>query len=194
MPLTSETFVAVFDQHHAEIHRFLQRRLGVEGADDLASEVFLRAFRARSDFDDTRGSVRAWLFGIALNISRERARATERRQRAYRSAALDPTVPVAQPPHVADARSEPSADAVRAAVDRLPEAYREPLLLFTWEGLAYEEIATALGVPLGTVRSRLSRARQRLREDLVASSSPASSASTTPAPPPPVRSEPSRRP
>lgn len=191
MPLTSETFVAVFDQHHAEIHRFLQRRLGVEGADDLTSEVFLRAFRARSHFDDTRGSLRAWLFGIALNVSRERARATERRLRAYWSAALDPTVPVAQPPQVADVRSLPSADAVRAAVDRLPEVYREPLLLFTWEGLAYEEIATALGVPVGTIRSRLSRARQRLSEDLGASSPPAA---TTPARPSPVRSEPSRRP
>jgi len=142
------------------------RRLGPDAADDVVAETFLLAFRQRDRYDLDRPDARPWLYGIATNLI-SRHRRAEIRQ--YRALARTGTDPVTEPfTDRVDARV--SADAARrglaAALARLPSAHRDTLLLMAWGDLSYEQVATALGVPVGTVRSRLSRARSKLRRAL----------------------------
>ncbi len=157
-------FEEIFDVHHAEIWRFLARVGGRDHADELAGEVFVVAFTRRHTFRPDRGTVRSWLFGIAANVSRTKLRSERRRERAYlRVAALRDRVP--EPPDGLDAlEAAQRAELLAAAFERLPVRDREILALCVGRGMSYEEVAGALGVPVGTVRSRLSRSRQRLRE------------------------------
>lgn len=78
-----EAFAVVFDRHYDAIWRYLCRRVGPTGADDLAGESFLRAFRKRADYEPCRLGPRPWLYGIATNLLREQARREERQMRAY---------------------------------------------------------------------------------------------------------------
>jgi RNA polymerase sigma factor (sigma-70 family) len=135
-------------------------------ADDLAAETFTLAFRRRHQYRAERPDIAAWLYGIAGNLLRQHARAEQRRLRAYARVLPDPAGP-----DVGDGVAE-RVDATVAgrraalAVADLPAEQREVLLLFAWAELDYAGIARALGVPPGTVRSRLHRARQRLRGQL----------------------------
>ena len=157
-------FASVFDRHYDAVHRYLARRAGPDLADDLAAETFTTAFDVRRRFDTTRPDARPWLFGIATNLLRHHHRGEVRRLRAY--ARLD------RPAHADDglAGVEARLDAERAgpalaeALMRLSTGERDVLLLFAWADLRYEEIAVALRIPIGTVRSRLNRARRRVRE------------------------------
>ena len=162
-------FAAIFDRHFDAIHRYLARRVGSVLADDLASETFTIAFDIRGRYDVSRPDARPWLFGIATNLVRHHRRGEVRRLNAY--ARLDRASETgADLDRIAD-----RLDAARAgkhlaeALSRIPARDRDALLLFAWADLRYEEIAVALGIPVGTVRSRLHRARQRLRELLGAS-------------------------
>jgi RNA polymerase sigma-70 factor (ECF subfamily) len=156
-------FATVFDRHYDAVHRYLARRVGQDLADDLAAETFTEAFDARLRFDTTHPSARPWLLGIATNLLRHHHRSEARRLRAY--ARLDR-------PAADDARgeverrldAERAGPAIAAAVGRLSADERNVLLLFAWADLRYDEIAVALRIPIGTVRSRLNRARGRLRE------------------------------
>jgi RNA polymerase sigma factor (sigma-70 family) len=155
----ASAFAELFDRHYAALHRFLRARVGAVLADDLASEVFTRAFRQRSRYDLARENARAWLFGIAVNLIREHRRSELRRLAAYaRVMERDG----------ADERSttERLDPALAGALLRLSEGDRHLVLLFAWAQLTYDELAQALDVPVGTVRSRLSRARALLRESL----------------------------
>lgn len=165
-----EAFAALFDRHADAVHRYAARRLGGEVADDLMAETFTTAFQQRHRYDPARGAgadARPWLFGIATNLVGRHRRAEARRFKA-----------MARVPALAD-HDEPLADraadrvvarAVRrelaAALAALPARHRDVLLLVAWGGLGYEEAAQALGIPVGTVRSRLHRARSKLREAL----------------------------
>lgn len=160
-------FAVVFDRHFGVIHRYLARRVGSDAADDLAGEVFRIGFERRHDFDTRWQSARPWLYGIATNLVHANRRGEARRLRALQRLAS------ASVPSGADAayeRADERADALTAthhlagAVAELGEHERDALLLFAVEGLTYEQVAAALGVPVGTVRSRISRARLRLRE------------------------------
>lgn len=157
-------FEAIFDRHFRPIHRYLHRRVGVDLADDLAAETFIVAFGRRASFDQRQELARPWLFGIAINLLRNHRRA-ERRQLSVLARTADRR-DVAEPFAEADER----LDAARAAPDiaraliQLRNDDREVLLLFAWASLTYEEIAVALGIPIGTVRSRLARARRTTRE------------------------------
>lgn len=158
-------FSAVFERHHLVIWRFLARSAGREAADELAGEVFLIAFRRRSSYDPERGSVRSWLYGIAANQLRERGRRAVRFRRAVLRLAgrreSDGVAPGADESSALLQRGD--TDLVVRCLEGLGAIDREVLVLFAWERLSYEEIAAALAVPVGTVRSRLARARQRLR-------------------------------
>jgi|SoiMethySBSTD1v2_1073268.scaffolds.fasta_scaffold456682_2 RNA polymerase sigma-70 factor (ECF subfamily) len=129
--------------------------------EDLAQETFLRVFRAIGDYDP-RGpaTLRSWILTIARRLCTDRARHVGR------------GVEVAGPaPDVVDSRSGPeeqldTARRLRSALAALPEDQRVVVALREWEGLDYEEIAAIEGVPVGTVRSRLARARTALREAL----------------------------
>jgi RNA polymerase sigma-70 factor (ECF subfamily) len=163
-----EVFASLFDAYHGEIHRYIAGRLPSGHADDLAAETFLVAFRGRAKFGGAGDHVRAWLYGIATNLIRRHHRDEERRYRALgRVDATDRTGGghdddriVAR---VAAGRVQRDlAEALRS----LHRADRDVLLLVALGQLSYPEVATALGIPEGTVASRLNRARRIVRAAL----------------------------
>ena len=160
---TPWAFGAIFDRHGSTLLRFLARRVDPAEAEDLLGDVFRIAFERRSAFERDRDSARPWLYGIAANVVAKHHRSEARRLRAMAR------VPAEQSPDDDPAeRAVAAADAgarwtrVMNAIGTLPETERQVLLLFAWEELSYDEIALALGIPVGTVRSRLSRGRTRL--------------------------------
>jgi RNA polymerase sigma-70 factor (ECF subfamily) len=158
-----EAIEALFAEHFDPIYRFAVYRVGRDAAADVAAETFAQALRSADRRDPTRDG-RAWLFGIASNVIRHHRRAEERRIRAYAA--------VERQSDVAGTTGHPESEILLRAclVDALVQLDardREALLLFAWADLTYEEIATALEIPLGTVRSRIHRARRRLRESPV---------------------------
>jgi len=158
-----ETFGVIYDRHAATLLRFLGRRVGTKVAEGLLGELFRIAFERRKTFDASRGSALPWLYGIGSNVLLKHRRSEARRLRANARMAADS--------ERADRRAGAAAlDArvlfprVADAIEALPDDERETLLLFAWEELSYQSVAEALEVPIGTVRSRLNRARARLRE------------------------------
>jgi RNA polymerase sigma factor (sigma-70 family) len=161
-----EAFATLFDRHATAVHRYLGRRVG-ELADDLLSETFLIAFRRRAAYRPERVEVRPWLIGIATNLVHGHARAERRRYRALARAAAEPERAGADP---GDSTDRLAAQALRgplaAALAGLKAPDRDALLLLAWGQLSYEEIAAVLDIPVGTVRSRLHRARRQTRAAL----------------------------
>jgi RNA polymerase sigma-70 factor (ECF subfamily) len=158
-------FGAIFDRHATVLHRYLVRRLGPDDADGIVGEVFRIAFERRHTFDPTRVTARPWLYGIATNLLARHRRGEARRLRAVARLAAQRLTPIDPADGVADAVDAAGLwERVAAAVTDLPEPERDVLLLHVWEGLSYDEVADALSVPVGTVRSRLNRARRHLRE------------------------------
>jgi RNA polymerase sigma-70 factor (ECF subfamily) len=157
-------FGEIFDRHFADIDRYLARRVGREIADDLAAETFVIAFRGRASYNPATAEVRPWLFGIAANLARRHWRTERRRLRAYARTGVDPLgqLDTDDIDRRLDALS--AGPQLAGALAALKHADREILLLYAWADLSYEEIAAALGIPVGTVRSRLSRSRARVRE------------------------------
>jgi RNA polymerase sigma factor (sigma-70 family) len=161
-----EHFTVLFRRHAPHIQRYVVHRLGQDAADDIVAETFLLAFRQRDSYDQTRADARPWLYGIATNLIGRHRRAEIR---MYRALARTGTDPVMAPfTDEVDARVSASTASRRlaAGLARLPKELRDTLLLVAWGDLSYEETATALGVPVGTVRSRISRARSKLRNTL----------------------------
>jgi RNA polymerase sigma-70 factor (ECF subfamily) len=152
------TFAMLFERHYDVVHRYIARRLGGGLADELASETFTRAFDHRRAFDRTNTDARPWLLGIATNLMRRHWRTERRRLAALQRLAGDRQL-------FAAGAEAPQAE-VLEALRSLPRDEREALLLLAWADLSYEQIAVALAVPIGTVRSRLSRARSRMRTRL----------------------------
>jgi RNA polymerase sigma factor (sigma-70 family) len=164
--LDPSCFGEVFDRHFRAIYWYVARRVGRELAEELAAEVFVVAFEQRAQYDADRPDARPWLFGIAANLLRRHRRRERRRLLVYARAGA----PSVAQDEIEDAENR--ADAARTgkqvalALAALRPEEREVLLLFAWAELSYEEIAQALQVPVGTVRSRLSRARTRIRRVL----------------------------
>jgi RNA polymerase sigma-70 factor (ECF subfamily) len=162
-----EAFGELFDRHFDDVRAYFARRLDVEVAADLAAEVFRLGFEKRRTFDPQRGSsCRPWLFGIARNLlAKERARAGRRDSLIAR---LAPAGDAGHPANDAIDDRVAALDAARewrqvaAALDELPDDTRELLLLLAWDSLTYEELAQVFAVPVGTIRSRVSRARDQL--------------------------------
>ncbi|HSZ38828.1 MAG TPA: RNA polymerase sigma factor [Trebonia sp.] len=159
-----DAFAEVARRHEVAIHAYLARRAGRQTAADLLGEVLVRAFAARGGFDAGYEDARPWLYGIARNVLREH----------WRTSGGDvPAVPGVIGPDPGDGVDWDSIDdrldsagrakALMPAVRALPPAEREVLLLVAWEQLTPAEAARALGVPPGTARSRLHRARATLR-------------------------------
>jgi RNA polymerase sigma-70 factor, ECF subfamily len=161
-----ERFSAIFDRYFAEIHRHLARRVGGKAADDLAAEVFLTAFAQRARYDLARHCARPWLYGIATNLV-----GSHRRQegRYFRALARTDRQPAwqADDDRVTDRVSASALrPALAAALAALSPGDRDVLLLVALADLGYPEVAQALGIPEGTVASRLHRARRQLRAAL----------------------------
>lgn len=163
-----EVFGELYRRYAPAVHGFVLRRVGAEQADDVTADTFVTAFRIRQRFDRRRDSARPWLLGIAVNQISRRWRA----ERTHLStlAALE-AVPLGHGvPDVSEAAFARSVDArLAAALRSLRRGDRDVLLLVAWAELEYAEVAEALGIPVGTVRSRLHRARRLVRAVLTTS-------------------------
>ncbi|WP_283136916.1 RNA polymerase sigma factor [Rhizohabitans arisaemae] len=159
----SERFGVIFNTHFEEIHRYVVQRLGPDLAEDVVAETFLTAFRKRSQYDPSRAAVRAWLYGIATNLIGKHRRREVRTLRALGRYGVDPDVPGPEDRVAARVSAESLRPSLAAALAGLPRRDRDVLLLMALAGLSHEEIAGALGIPYGTVGSRLNRARRKLR-------------------------------
>lgn len=160
---TPGAFSELYDRHAAIIHRYAARRVGEHVADDIMSETFLVAFERRADFDDSRDDARPWLYGIATTLLKKHARLEARAWKglvAAGAAELDHDAIEALGSRV---DAETAVKKLASALKRMPARDRDTLLLYAWGDLDYEGIAQALEVPIGTVRSRLNRARLTLR-------------------------------
>ncbi|MFD5126461.1 RNA polymerase sigma factor [Streptomyces olindensis] len=167
-----DAFAVLFDRYADDIHRYIARRLGTEAADDLMAETFVTAFQQRRRYDLSRSAARPWLYGIATNLVGRHRRAEARRLRALsRVAAEAPAERSSDAEPLADrvaarVSAEGSRAALAGALAALPARHRDVLLVIAWGDLDYAEAAQALDIPVGTVRSRLHRARKKLREAL----------------------------
>jgi RNA polymerase sigma factor (sigma-70 family) len=157
-------FEPIFDRHFAAVHRYLHRRAGRDLADELAAQTFAIAFERRASCR-AAGSVLPWLYGIATNLLHRRRRAERRRLRAYARSGVDRWVAYDDE---AAARVDDASLGSRlaGALAAMRPRERHALLLYALAGLSYEEIAIALDVPLGTVRTWLHRARKVAQREL----------------------------
>lgn len=167
-----EAFGVVFDRHFDAIHRYVCARVGADAGQEIAGEVFVRAFDARTRYDAKFSDARPWLYAIATNLVHRRRRDERRQLHAYARI----SEPRAQPAEdrEADERIDARrlAPAAAAALAGLRAGDRDALLLHAWGELTYEQIASALDVPVGTVRSRIHRARTTLRNALTQETQP----------------------
>ncbi|MFJ8633273.1 RNA polymerase sigma factor [Streptomyces sp. NPDC093568] len=158
-----ELFARLYDWYAPDIHRYAARRLGEAAADDITADTFLTAFRIRTRYDRTRSSARPWLYGIAANLIGKHRRAEVRALRALARTGHDPVAAS----WVEDTDSRVAAQGPLAdALASLSAGDRHVLLLVAWADLTYQEVAEALDLPVGTVRSRLNRARRKVRTAL----------------------------
>lgn len=160
-------FGVIVDAYANQVHRYLAKRVGPGLAQDLTSETFLQAFRGRHTYRSDQRNALPWLYGIATNQLRGHLRSEQRR--------IEVLAKMAGRSLMAEATEEDSDEALSAAATLqglagalagLAQEARDALALVAVEGLTYEEAALALGVPVGTVRSRLWRARHELRHAL----------------------------
>ena len=161
-------FMPLVERHHRVLFGYLARRVGRDIAEDVTSETFTRAYQHRDRYDQERPDARPWLFGIATNLLRNQSRSEMRQLRAYsRHGVQDRTH---DDDEAVDARLDADAQSPRlaAALAALKPGDREALTLFAWNDMSYEEIAQVLEIPVGTVRSRLNRARRIVQEHLEA--------------------------
>jgi RNA polymerase sigma-70 factor (ECF subfamily) len=159
-------FGAIFDRHHDQLCRYLSRRVGPVLAADLAAETFVTAFARRAGYRPETADARPWLYGIAHNLLRNHLRAERRQLAAYARHGVDPLADpgAAAEFALADSRADAAAGlALAQLLARMPDRDRAVLLLLAWADLSYAEIAATLQIPVGTVRSRLNRARRQLR-------------------------------
>ncbi|MFF1906518.1 RNA polymerase sigma factor [Kitasatospora sp. NPDC058218] len=154
----------LFDAHAQAVYAYALRTLGDRaGAEDVVSMTFLEVWRLRAKLHEGDEGLRPWVFGIATNVLRNTARAARRHRAALER--LGEREPVEDFAEELVARIDAGAElaAVRRALPELRRSEREVFRLCVWVGLDYASAAEALGIPVGTVRSRLSRARARLR-------------------------------
>jgi RNA polymerase sigma-70 factor, ECF subfamily len=147
-----------FEQYHQAVFSFAWRLTGrQEVAEDLTQECFLALLRAPRRFDETRGSLKTFLFAIARNLALKH----------YRDHGMEEPLDCAGAPVANDSQAARDvSSAVAAAVAALPQLQQEVVILFEYEGLTLEEIARVVGADAGAVKSRLHRARERLRQVL----------------------------
>ena len=163
-----ECFSMIVERHGTSVFRYLTSRVGRTSSEDLFADVFEAAFRTRERYDLRYDNALPWLLGIATNVVRHHRRSEGRRASMVRRVTqlhrpgLGPSESVDTV--VAGAEANDELHQVRRALSSLDDNHRDVLVLSAGLGLSYEDIARALGLKVGTVRSRLSRARRRLRE------------------------------
>jgi len=152
---------ALYDTHVDRVYRLAYRLAGeADLAQDFTQEVFVRAFDRLSEFQG-RSALSTWLHAITVSVSLNKLRKVKKLRE--REVDLADTAPL----YVTTRAAEPDLkDRLKNAIASLPELYRAVFVMYDMEGYTHEEIGTALGVPVGTSKARLSRARQKLREQL----------------------------
>lgn len=159
-----DAFTELFGRHWDTVYAFCLKRAGSAG-EDIAAEAFRVAFDRRTRYDARHIDALPWLFGIATNLLRDHFRlARQEKGKRERSAALEILPQDGSDPNGLE--RQVLGPRLAAALLSIPAAERDALLLMAWADLGYEQIAQALDVPLGTVRSRIYRARQRVRVHL----------------------------
>jgi RNA polymerase sigma-70 factor (ECF subfamily) len=163
-------FAEIFDRHHAAVFGFAARRVGHDQAAEVASETFLRAFARRGTYRRDAGDALPWLYGIASNLVLHERRRFARYLTAVQRVGAEPAPEPDGGLAAVDRRLDAPADwaRMRAALLALGDVDRELLLVVAWDELSYAEAAAVLDLPVGTVRSKLNRAKARLRELLAA--------------------------
>jgi len=167
-------FEILVHRHGQAVHAYLLRRSSRQTADELLTEVWLRAFRARGSYNTRWPNARPWLYGIARNTMRAH-------QRSRLASPGEPNEPIVDPWPDVDSRLDAQRQRarLRQSIASVPDDDREVLLLVAWEHLSPAEAALALGVPQGTARSRLHRARaflkQQFQPDLIEVTTPRAS-------------------
>lgn len=161
-----EQFAVLFRRHAPVIQRYVTRRIGPQPTDDVVAETFLVAFRQRAAYRQDGRDCLPWLYGIATNLIGRYRRSEVAHLRLLARTGVDPVTEPFTDQVDAAVTAGRAKTRLAAALARLPLAQRDALLLVAWAGLSYDQVAAATGVPLGTVQSRISRARRRLRGQL----------------------------
>lgn len=165
-----QAFALLVRRHERPLFNFILRNVHARAlAEELFQETFLKALRALPAFrsDAPNASVRAWLYRIAVNLCRDEVRSAKYQAAQSLAAELgEDDLPHHGPSPEVSLAAEQRARAVRGAVMKLSEAQREVIVLFQFQGLTYPEIAEALNIPLGTVKSRMHAALATLGKAL----------------------------
>ncbi|MCC3280471.1 MULTISPECIES: RNA polymerase sigma factor [unclassified Arthrobacter] len=159
-------FGELYDRHAAGLYRYAARRAGEFAADDVIAETFLVAWERLESYDYDHDDARPWLFGIATNLLRRHHRTEARMLKAAAKAGLRDSVADESDRVAAQTDALVATGLIAVALKSMPVIDRDTLLLYAWGDLTYEGIAAAMDVPIGTVRSRLNRARRTLRSAL----------------------------
>jgi RNA polymerase sigma factor (sigma-70 family) len=160
--ISDSEFTAIYRLRQPQVYGYIARRLGPDLAEELTAQAFAEAWAGRHRIDPDRGSPTAWLFGIATNLIRRHHRSEARQLRAYASTGVDPVASFDEAAIVNRLTAAEDWPAVAGVLAAMSPDDRELLTLATWAGLSYQELSDTLGLPLGTVKSRLNRARERL--------------------------------
>ena len=162
-----EAFGELYARHARAVFAFCARRTGdLALAEDLTSVVFLEAWRRRRSVQLTATSALPWLLGTAHNVVRNQRRSLRRHRAALQRLPMDRASPSGEEEAIARIDAQRTLSVALRAVHRLPPEQRDAVNLVLWSGLSYEDAAQALGVPIGTVRSRIARARATLGDSL----------------------------
>jgi RNA polymerase sigma-70 factor (ECF subfamily) len=167
--LSEADFEQLYEQHLRRVFAFLARRVGPTLAEDLAAQTFFEAWVGRDRFDPRQGNAAGWLFGIATNLLRRHRRREDSQLRAFARIGVDPIDELDETSIVDRLMVREGWKHVAAVLADLSAVDRDILTLSGWAKLSYDEIATALDLPIGTVKSRLSRARRQLARRLAPS-------------------------
>jgi RNA polymerase sigma factor (sigma-70 family) len=159
-------FAELYDVHFPDIYQYVAGRLGRDLADDIAADTFVVALRKLDSFDAARGAVRPWLYGIATNLVAQYRRKETRRYRALARMNTESVTGSHEARVVSWVTAEGLQPQLAKALAALSSGERDVLLLLALCDLTHEEIAQALGISYGTVGSRLSRARKKVRTAL----------------------------
>lgn len=166
-------FGVLFDRHSRTVYNYCFRRTADwSAAEDLTSVVFLETWRRRGQVRMESDSLLPWLYGVATNVLKNHRRSLKRHRDALTRMPLLPGVPDGSEEVAGRLDAERRMRRVMDSIRTLSRRDQEVLVLCVWEGLGYAEAASALGIPVGTVRSRLARARERLRDDAAAAAEP----------------------
>jgi RNA polymerase sigma factor (sigma-70 family) len=161
-----DAFAMLYDRHASQLYRYACRRVGREVADDVVAETFLAAFRGLERYDPSRSDARAWLYAIAIKELARHHRTERARFRALARVAAEPTVTEFTERVDGYVSAAGAGRSLAKALAKLARRDRDVLLLIAWGELSYDEVAGVLAIPVGTVRSRLNRARRKMREFL----------------------------